>query len=114
MLRKPGDDGEQAKCCQQSTADCLSPVDHTLYAACWASRGAVGVSSDLERYLVTLRERYGAVAQRYGTITENIDFAHHQLNFKFCSLLKRGRGLSGHAELEVSQTPNINSHKQTD
>jgi len=67
--------------------------------------------------LRSVTERYGSVAEalqsvagcygtlwsvagRYGSlpnVTENIDFAHHLLNFKFCSSLKCECGLSGHA-----------------
>jgi len=41
----------------------------------------------------TLRKRCGLLRK----VTENIDFALHKLNFKFCSSLKCGHGLRGHA-----------------
>jgi len=47
----------------------------------------------VERYgtLRSIAWHYGMLWKRCGslwTLTENIDFAHHKLNFKFCSSLK--------------------------
>jgi len=70
----------------------------TLWKCCGNIKGccrALQNTTEHYRMLRDVTKVTGALQSSYGmecfrTITENIDFAHHQLNFKFCSSVNVG------------------------
>jgi len=74
----------------------VTEVLRNIMAALWSRCGMLqGITETLWNFTElswkchgNVSEHYGSVAYCYRTITENIDFAYHELNFNFYSSLK--------------------------